>query len=284
MDDPTKVAAPVQKRPVKVFRTGHYTEVVPFRMQRLHGISSWHLTYTLRGGGQYQQPGVSFNTQPGDLVLVEPGGLIDYRCVPEVTWEFIWMQFMARPHWVKLFAWPAAGKKIYRLSIENPNMRQRIRDVLLRSHKEACIGTDALSREFALHTLEEAILLAARENTAAPRQQLSAPVARVLDHMVEKIGDRHTLNSLAKVAHISPSHLAYCFKQETGDAVIAYLLKLRLRQAAQMLENSERRVNEVAKAVGFNDPLYFTRQFRRFYLMSPRQYREKSARQSRGLI
>jgi AraC-like DNA-binding protein len=36
--------------------------------------------------------------------------------------------------------------------------------------------------------------------------------------------------------------------------------------------------------VGFNDPLYFTRQFRKYYLMSPRQYREKSARQSRGVL
>jgi AraC-like DNA-binding protein len=52
-----------------------------------------------------------------------------------------------------------------------------------------------------------------------------------------------------------------------------YLLERRLKQAAYLLADVNATVAEVARAVGFRDPLCFSRQFRRSFGLSPRPYR-----------
>jgi transcriptional regulator GlxA family with amidase domain len=64
---------------------------------------------------------------------------------------------------------------------------------------------------------------------------------------------------------------------ETGDSIIAYLMKLRLRHAAKLLALPELSVKEVAHASGFSSQYYFSRQFRSHFSLSPLGYRKKKA-------
>lgn len=52
------------------------------------------------------------------------------------------------------------------------------------------------------------------------------------------------------------------------------LLKFRLKQAEKKLTFTDRTVTEIALEVGFNSPDYFTRQFVKYYGVSPTQYRK----------
>ncbi|MBA2479343.1 MAG: helix-turn-helix domain-containing protein [Planctomycetes bacterium] len=274
-----------RRKTVLALRTGHYTEVAPYRELRPQGTADWYLSCTLRGSGVYRQPDVEFATRPGDLVVLEPGAYHDHGCDERTEWEFIWVRVAARAQWVEqLQSLPLVGKKLRRLSIPDGDaaLRQRMRDALLRCHKESCIGMDRLSGEFALHALHEVILLAARASpNAGHRPQASPAIRSIIERLVEHLDQRHTLASLARTARMSPSHLSYRFKRETGSSVIAYLLNMRVRQAAQLLEHPERRIQDVAAAVGLHDPFYFSRQFRRFYAMSPRQYQAKANARNR---
>jgi len=62
-----------------------------------------------------------------------------------------------------------------------------------------------------------------------------------------------------------------------GDSPIAYLAKLRLRQAARLLELRGRSVGEAGRDVGFDSAFYFSRQFKKQYGMSPREYQQRSS-------
>ena len=91
-------------------------------------------------------------------------------------------------------------------------------------------------------------------------------------HLAEHLAAPQSIAGLAGVAGLSPSRFAHRFKADTGDSPIAYLTKLRLRQAARLLELRGRSVGEAARDVGFDSPFYFSRQFKKQYGVSPREY------------
>ena len=68
------------------------------------------------------------------------------------------------------------------------------------------------------------------------------------------------------------------FKSVTGRSPIDYLLQVRLGKAAERLLKTEASIAEIAAECGFPDSNYFSRQFRRHYHCSPRDYRNRKRR------
>lgn len=100
-------------------------------------------------------------------------------------------------------------------------------------------------------------------------------IAPVIEHIHQH--PEKTL-SLEKAAHLSgrsPSTVTRLFKKITGESFKQYQVSFRIRQAAQLLSNSPNRpVNEIAASVGFDDPFYFSRLFRKHTGQSPSDYRK----------
>lgn len=70
------------------------------------------------------------------------------------------------------------------------------------------------------------------------------------------------------------AYLSKLFKEHTGITPVTFLLRLRLDNARRMLrERLELTVEQIAFSVGFRDPLYFSKQFRKMYGRSPTDYR-----------
>ena len=73
---------------------------------------------------------------------------------------------------------------------------------------------------------------------------------------------------------MAPSTLLPVFRKVTGYSPIDYLLHVRLAKAAELLLKSELSIFEIASECGFTDSNYFSRQFRKYYNSSPRDYRK----------
>ncbi|MDN4481064.1 AraC family transcriptional regulator [Demequina muriae] len=99
------------------------------------------------------------------------------------------------------------------------------------------------------------------------------PVERALRYLAERIDGRVTVPELAALVGISPSHLSTLVREVTGGGVLAYHRSLKMARARELLDTTELPVGEIAKAVGMEDPFYFSRQFRQVHGLSPSQYR-----------
>jgi AraC family transcriptional regulator, arabinose operon regulatory protein len=82
-----------------------------------------------------------------------------------------------------------------------------------------------------------------------------------------------SLEDLAGFVGLSASHLSAEFSKHLGTPPMRYLLELRLTRAAYLLANANLSIAEVAREAGFRDPLYFSRQFKKRFGLSPRPYR-----------
>ncbi|WP_204013622.1 AraC family transcriptional regulator [Virgisporangium aurantiacum] len=84
------------------------------------------------------------------------------------------------------------------------------------------------------------------------------------------------LTDLARSANLSVSHFSALFREATGTSVIDYVRRLRISRARELLVTTDRSITEIARAVGYADPFYFTRQFRAVDGVSPSEFRRRS--------
>ena len=98
-------------------------------------------------------------------------------------------------------------------------------------------------------------------------------MSEVLRHMAAHSAAQHTIAALAAMAKLSPYHFLRSFKAITGVTPHQWLLRARLRAAAEKLAATTAPVTEIALAVGFEDLSNFTRTFHAEFGASPRQYR-----------
>lgn len=106
----------------------------------------------------------------------------------------------------------------------------------------------------------------------APRGLSRRALTRACSYIAENLGERFTLDDLARQAGVSRFHFARLFRVSTGDSPMAYLLKSRIERAKQMLLQDDRPVCEIAAALGFCDQSHLTRTFRRMTGLTPREF------------
>ena len=102
-----------------------------------------------------------------------------------------------------------------------------------------------------------------------------------LEDVVEKIQlyMRHnyqknlTQDFIASLFYLNRSYLSTLFKHRTGMKFIDYLNEIRIEKAKEMLSGSSRKMYQISKAVGYDNPKYFFRIFKKKTGLTPEQYR-----------
>ena len=82
----------------------------------------------------------------------------------------------------------------------------------------------------------------------------------------------------------SKTHFIADFKQHTGSSCTEFIIQVRLNKACDMLINTSNPVLEIATAVGFNNLSNFNRQFKRYYELTPSQYRKQFSKQKESRV
>lgn len=101
----------------------------------------------------------------------------------------------------------------------------------------------------------------------------ASTVVMVKRALQEDYARQWTLDELASRVNVSKAYMCTLFKQNTGQTIMDYLAKTRVYKAAGLLRNPHIKINEVGDLVGYGDPGYFTRIFKKYFGISPSQYR-----------
>lgn len=100
-------------------------------------------------------------------------------------------------------------------------------------------------------------------------------VERAKKYMQENFRKDISLEDVSQTVDISSYYFSKVFKEETGENFIEYLTKLRMEEAQRLLEESDLSIKEVCSEVGYSDPNYFSRNFKKYAGITPTEARDK---------
>ncbi|GGG58981.1 response regulator transcription factor [Paenibacillus radicis (ex Gao et al. 2016)] len=100
----------------------------------------------------------------------------------------------------------------------------------------------------------------------------------ILQFVTENYRRDLSLQDLANQFFMNPSYISQLFKKEVGETFTAYVAKLRVAQACELLERGDSSIQDIAEKIGYRDYFYFTRIFKKLTGQTPTQYRETHPR------
>lgn len=87
-----------------------------------------------------------------------------------------------------------------------------------------------------------------------------------------------TLKYLADEIHMNSQYISKLFKEEKGTTFSDYLTDVRINKSKTLLTKTQQTIQEISLSVGYNDPNYFTRVFKKHEFITPKVYRDKTIR------
>jgi YesN/AraC family two-component response regulator len=133
----------------------------------------------------------------------------------------------------------------------------------------AILGKGLFSAEETLNHIDAA--LARQPGLGKATQQL---IRQAMAYIHKHYADTITRETIADAVGISADYLTDCFRQELGVTPSIYIRRYRIRQACDLLRNTDQAITQIALAVGFADSAHFTRTFQREMGLTPRAYRQ----------
>lgn len=99
---------------------------------------------------------------------------------------------------------------------------------------------------------------------------------RALDYIRKHYREDISLERAADHAGLNPYYLSKLFKLQTGETFIDHITRLRIDKAKELLTDEQYSLKEICYQVGYNDPNYFSRAFKRATGVTPSQYRQQN--------
>lgn len=84
-----------------------------------------------------------------------------------------------------------------------------------------------------------------------------------------------TLKTIADHIYLHPVYLSRLYKKEMGTTLSAYITKIRLEKAVYLLTQTNKKIFEISKEIGYHKPQYFISLFKEQYLLTPQEFRDK---------
>ncbi|MDO4261242.1 MAG: AraC family transcriptional regulator [Eubacteriales bacterium] len=158
-------------------------------------------------------------------------------------------------------------------------LEYRLQDVSAPAHDQIVESAEfmrtAVSKEELERHLQDALqaVFSPAASEACVSGQYSPEVLQSISYIRESYNHKISLASVAEHVGLSSGYLCRIFKEETGVSINAYINNLRMTRAGELLMDKNSYIKEVAVSVGFEDQLYFSRLFKRYYGVTPSEYR-----------
>ncbi|WP_337914081.1 response regulator transcription factor [Cohnella zeiphila] len=141
----------------------------------------------------------------------------------------------------------------------------------------ALFGAGALDALLDIGQLRAFLALAAEAIGGGPSRgptDASRSVEEIVRYLDAHYFEDVSLIDVATRFHLDPSHLSKLFKSVTDENFIEYVTRRRMEKACELLRASDRKINEIAELVGYENQRYFSQVFKKFTGQTPSEYRE----------
>lgn len=250
-------------------------------------ISTNRLILVIEGHLQYKVEGTIAEVSPGQQIYVPAWVRRTWRGHPKLATQLAWFQFSTDTTDDNLHT--LFWRPCHNLALEKQALQRLLKlwpatHFLVEAHgqeapAQALPEIDQLRLEGEIKAILSRFWPQAQPfnpagiTTAAPGTDIHPDLKHALTWLHAHSLEPHALQLLYKEIQLSPNHFRLLFRKVFGCSPQDYLIRLRLRRARHLVLQSSLPLKQIASLVGFTDPLFFSRQYHRFWGQSPRSDR-----------
>lgn len=263
-----------KKLPLRILSAGTYKlySVPRLPTMRPRGRVDWQIIYIAAGKGHFILDGKEVIVPAGSMVLFQPKQVQDYFYFGKDKTQVWFVHFTGREvrNILRHYEIPTDGYILHTgISREYEDLFRRMRDELVR----CSWGYE----EMLTYLFRELLMTMHRRMTEnAPRVSgfIQDEIDRARAFFDEHYNEEISIEQYAVSRNMSTSWFNRSFRSAVGTSPMQYILDVRIRNAQTLLETTDYSVGNIAALVGYENPMYFSRLFRKAKGLSPSKYRK----------
>jgi AraC-like DNA-binding protein len=257
---------------------GFYPAAAGHYVHRKTGAAEWILIFCTQGRGKVIFDDRIWPVTRGTMVLLPPGKAHTYYADDDQPWDIFWVHFSGNRVGEYLPQEANSDSIVVQTRTNREDMAMLMSQFweMIRtlsggfSYTAVFYAAQILSATLAYLTFHSP----QAQTTPIGNEHVTQAIQYVYDHLDSKL----SLHVLATQINVSPSYLNRVFQANVGSSVTQFVTKIKLQQAEHYLIDSTLSVQQIAQRLGFTDPYYFSRVFKRNLSISPRAYRNQHGR------
>lgn len=249
---------------------GYFPHARAHYKERIHGTDSCILIYCVEGSGTIEVEGKTFQIGQSDAFCIPRGMAHRYYADSKNPWSILWVHFKGEN--LKYFPLDTC-RTVHMKSRQSDSRMMYLFGLLFRVlRKNYTLGNFIYISQVLSLILSEVYYREKNDEITTQNRHVTI----VVRYMYENIARDLTLEDISREVRLSKSYLNVIFKKYAGRAPIDFFIRLRIGEACKLLRQENSRVYEVSMLMGYTDPYYFSRIFRKITGMSPREYKNSS--------
>ncbi|MHB1483528.1 MAG: AraC family transcriptional regulator [Saccharofermentanales bacterium] len=236
---------------------------------RINGRNDYYLSYNHSGTMKILMQNKYHTIGPGKIFLYKPHEEQYYGQANKEPISNYWIHFTGYGVFEPLLVLDMSSSAIYDIgsSDEIVELFNKIIDEVADKKKGYEIfAASCLLQIFAIISRKMTIL---QENSPLDHVVM---INTILRHIHENYSGGVSVEEMAKIACLSTSRFSCVFKQVTGKSPQQYLLDYRLDKAVELMQHTSLNIRQIAALTGYGDQLYFSRLFKKYRGVSPKNY------------
>ncbi len=243
-----------------------------FYTERPHGTASYQLIYIADGSARFKINGKMHSLQKGNCVFYHPGEAQYYYYYLEEHPDIYWVHFSCgkENNFLSKMGW--GEETIYNVGVHNSYIQTY----------DAIIQELQLKQPFCedqLKFLMQQLLLKMGRNRLKENnsyESYNKEVEQAIRFFHTAPEKDFTIKQFTREHGLNYYRFIDTFTKSVGTSPRQYIINIRMNQAKELLTNSLFQVSEVAQLIGYENPLYFSRLFKKVWGVSPTEYRAQS--------
>jgi AraC-like DNA-binding protein len=273
---PTKVVESASRQPLTAAllpcRLGYSPRAKGQKVSRANGDWAFTLLYCIDGAGTLDFSQGKHKITRGTFALLRPFEFHAYEADADSPWSYYWIHFngtVAQQYYDIL---TTGGKNIC-IAVQSDLRFVEKFEKILGIYHEGSAYKNLVQASSAMHQLLGDLFGQICHRTAT-QDSTATRIARTLTMMSNNLGTHVSIHELAAIAGMSHAYFTQQFRKLTGQSPRSYFNQQKIAKACEYLAGTDTKVENIAHLVGYEDPFYFCRLFKRITQRTPTMYRQ----------
>ncbi|WP_338214880.1 helix-turn-helix domain-containing protein [Companilactobacillus muriivasis] len=256
---------------------GFYPNAQYHYVHRPHGTDEWVMIFCTRGEGTVQSKDRTWKMTRGSIILMPPNKEHTYFASNDHPWDIFWIHFSGQAvdeYLAPLYKDKPDFEYLDEKSEDGINYLMSLFWQMIQALTSGFSFESVFYDTQILGTLLAYIVYRSKlpkESKNMGNEHLTRAIQYIYDNLDQHI----SLEELTQYLGVSVSYLSRIFKKNLNMGANEFITSIKVKQASHYLQNTNLSIKQIAQSLGYNDPYYFSRTFKKVYHISPANFRNQ---------